>query len=272
MGKKSTGRKRGIARGVGKHKIRSKDPEAEQDGDTDESFLGFRRSALLASGQKSFDILFRGTELFHLAPFKRTLTGQYVPLNFKQKIRHYAAVGIAVSLMLQKFIGVAELVLFEELKIETFMCLTLFVIHFAACMISVGMWARPQETMDLLNSWSKILGCLEEIREEGRPPPTPFDDMSTSLKVVAVFLVTQGVALGAGLLSLAFSNLPACLFPMAEKYGLIPPGVLPRFGWQFVFFPLEYFSCIPPMFCAPFTAAILLTLMGVLKVYLEQVR
>lgn len=271
MGKKSTGRKRGIQRGVGKYKIRSKVVGAEQDDDNGEGFLGFQRSAFLAAGQKCFDILFEGTKFFQLAPFRRTLTGQYVPLTSKQTILHYAAIIIGVLFMLQKFVGTAQLLFYEELKIETFMCVSLFVIHFAACMICLGMWARPKETMELLNSWPQILACLEEIQGDGRPP-TPFDNMSTSLKVIACFLVTQGIALATGILSLLFSNLPACFFPMADKYGLIPEGVLPRFGWQLVFFPLEYFSYVPPMFAAPFSAAILLTLMGVLQVYLDQLR
>ena len=267
MGKKSTGRKRGMQRGVGKHKIRSKAIEARPGED---GFLGIRRSVYFAWGLKCFDLLYRGTEFFQLAPFRRTLSGEYVHLNSKQKTRYYAALGIGFVLMLQKLWGTAELLLFEELKIETFMCISLFLIYLVAFMIGLGIWARPQETMDLLNSWSKILACLEEIREG--PLPTPFDDMSTTLKVIAVFLVTQGIAFAAGLLSLIMSHLPICFFPMAEKYGLIPEGILPRFCWQLVFFPLEYFSYIPPMFCAPFSGAILLTLMGVLKIYLEEVR
>ena len=271
MGKTSTRRKRGIQRGVGKYKIQSKIVEAEQVSNDGEGFLEFRRSAFITSGQKCFDILFRGIAFFQLAPFRCTLTGQYVPLNSKKTVRHYIALAIVVLFMLQKFVGTAQILLYEQLKVETFMCLSLFVIHFAAFMTSLGMWARPEQTLDLLNSWPKILACLEEIQGDGRHP-TPFDNMSTSLKIIAPFLVCQGIALGTGVASLLFSNLPACFFPMAENFGLIPEGVLPRFGWQLVFFPLECLSYIPPMFAAPFSGAILVILMGVLKVYLDQVR
>ena len=267
MGKKSTGRKRGIQRGVGKHKIQSKAVGARPGED---GFLGIGRSVYFALGLKCFELLYRGTEFFHLVPFKRNANGEYVPLDLKQKIWHYAALSLGSVLMLQKAWGTVELLLFEELKIQTFMCISLFLIYLVAFMIGLGIWARPQETMDLLNSWPKILACLAEIREG--PPPMPFDDMSSALKIMTVFLVTQGIAFAAGLLSLIMSNLPICFFPMAEKYGLIPEDVMPRFAWQLVFFPLEYFSYIPPMFIAPFSGGILLTLMGVLKIYLEEVR
>ena len=267
MGKKSTGRKRGIQRGVGKHKIQSTALNARPGHD---GFLGIGRSVYFAVGHKCFDLLYRGTEFFQLAPFRRTLSGKYVPLNLKQKFRYCAALGIGLALMLQKLWGTAELLLFEELKIETFMCISLCLIYLVAFMIGLGIWAQPEETMDLLNSWPDILACLEEIREG--PSPTPFDDMSTTLKVIAVFLVSQGIAFAAGLLSLIMSNLPICFFPMAEKYGLISQGIMPRFGWQLLFFPLEYFSYVPPVFIGPFSGGILLTLMGVLKIYLEEVR
>ena len=225
MGKKSTGRKREIQRGVGKHKIRSKAVGARPGED---GFLGIGRSVYFSLGLKCFELLYRGTEFFHLIPFRCTAKGEYVPLDFKQKVWHYAVFSLGSVLILQKAWGTVELLLFEELKIQTFMCISLFIIYLISFMVGLGIWARPQETMDLLNSWPKTLACLEEIREG--PPPKPFDDMSTALKIIAIFLVTQGIAFAAGLLSLIMSNLPICFFPMAEKYGLIPQDVMPRFG------------------------------------------
>ena len=51
---------------------------------------------------------------------------------------------------------------------ETFMCISLFIIYLVAFMIGLGIWAWPEEIMDLLNSWPKILACLEEIRASAK--------------------------------------------------------------------------------------------------------
>ena len=137
------------------------------------------------------------------------------------------------------------------------MCTSHLLIYVVSFCVSLGMVAKPNETMDLLNSWPFIFSCLKELRGS---TPCQYDDLSTSLKIIAVFVATQGIALAGALLSLAFSRLPTCLFPTAERFGLIPDGLLPRFEWQLVFFPLEYMMYLPPMFSTPLAISMLLML------------
>ena len=49
------------------------------------------------------------------------------------------------------------MMLYEELKIETFMSTSLFQIYFGALVISVGALAKPRETIDLLNAFGPLL-------------------------------------------------------------------------------------------------------------------
>ena len=139
-------------------------------------------------------------------------------------------------MLLHKLSGLGIMLCSEELKIQTFMCTSHFLIYWVSFCISAVMVIRPRETMDLLNSFPFILSCLKESR---KGVPSQFDDLSAALKIVAVLLATQGIAIAAALLSLAFSTLPTCYFPAAESLGLIPGGLLPRFAWQLIFFPLE---------------------------------
>lgn len=85
-------------------------------------------------------------------------------------------------------------------------------------------------------------------------------------------MVTQSIAVGAGILTVIIRNLPDCLFPLAEILGLIPEGVLTSFSWQLMFFPLEYLTYLPAMLVGPFSGSILLVLVGVLKLYLQELR
>ena len=256
-------------RGVGKHKILPKAID-QQKKDTS-TLLGISKSSYSHCGAKCFDFLFHGCVIFHVVPFRRTPSGKYVPLDWKQKIAHYAVLSLWIVLTVQKPFVILRMLLHEELRIETFICVSLFVIHFVAFMISLGTLARPQETIEVLNSHPGVLSCIQEIRH-GKPRLNPFHDISASLQVVAAVLVAQGIAFAASIASLIWSDLPACFFPMAESVGLIPAGALPRFAWQLMSFPVEYLAYLPAMFIAPLSGGILMTELGVLKLYLQELR
>ena len=72
--------------------------------------------------------------------------------------------------------------------------------------------------------------------------------------------------------SLIFSTLLACFFPTAERLGLIPEGLLPRFAWQLLLFPLEYATYLPPMLSTAFACSVFLILLGVSRIYLNELR
>ena len=153
---------------------------------------------------------------------------------------------------------------------EPFMCIRLFPGWLVPALVSLGIWARPQETMDLLNSWPKILSCIKEI--EGESAPSPFDCLSATLKVIAVNVACQGAAFGAGVGTVIFSSIPICFLPIANRFGHIPDGILSQFEWQLTFFPLEYLIHVPHMLCATVSGGILMILVGVLKIYTNKLR
>ena len=266
MGKRSTGKKRGIQRGVAKHKIRSK-PLKGKEGE--QTVLGIGESVYFAIARKCFELWFYWCGKLYLAPFARTATGEYVPLDPRSKLIHYVVWSLKFLMQLHKLGGLGVMLWHGELRIETFMCTSHFLIYLTSFSISIGMIARPKETIDLLNSWPYILSCLRELRKD---VPSPFDDLSAALKIIAVLVATQGIAFAAALLTLAFSTLPTCYFPAAEYLGLIPDGMLPRFAWQLIFFPLEYLTYIPPMLCSPLCGSMLLIFVGVLRTVGNELR
>ena len=149
------------------------------------------------------------------------------------------------------------------------MCITLFLAYFDSVCVSLGVIIRPKETMDLLNSWPVILSCLKELRHD---VPSPFNDISESFELMALLLISQGIAVAAALFSLAFSTLPACYFPLVESLGLIPDGLLPRFAWQLIFFPLEYATVLPLMLIHSFAGGIIFIVVAVYKIYINELR
>ena len=267
MGKRSTGKKRGIQRGVAKHKIRSKPLAANFAGEW--KVLGLKESVYFLLGKRCFDFWFYWSEKLYLAPFTRTATGQYVPLDRGSKLAHNFAWFLMFLILLHKSWGLAVILLYEELKVETFMCISHFLACFIPFCISFGTILRPQETMDLLNSWPHILSCLKELRKN---VPSPFDDVSLACKLMAVLVVTQGAAASAALFSLAFSSLPTTYFCTAERLGLVPEGLLRRFLWQLIFFPLECATYFPPMIIASLSGSIILIIVGIYRIYTMELK
>ena len=270
---RTTWKKRRIQqqRGAGKHKIPAK--AIDQQNIDSSTFLGISKSSIIDFGAQCFDFLFRGCVFFHVVPFRRTASGTYVPLDWKQKFVHCAVVSLGVALTMQKPFAIVRMLLYEELRIETFICVSLFVIHFVAFMVSLGTLARPRETMDVLNSHPRILSCIEEIRH-GKPLLSSLHAISASLQVIAIVLVTQGIAFAASIASLIWSDLPVCFFPMAQSVGIVPSRVLPlpRFAWQLLYFPIEYLAYLPSMFIAPLAASVIIAELGVIKLYLTELR
>ena len=268
MGKRSTGRKRGIQRGIVKHTIRSKRlQQGKSEGER--RVFGIAESVYFSVGRKCFDFWFFCSEKLYLVPFTRTLTGQYVPLDPKRQLIHYFVWLLQSLMLLHKVWGLGIILMYEELKIETFMSISQFLVCFVPFCISLGTIVRPKETMDLLNSWPFILSCLKDF---GKGVSSPFDEVPLALKLITVLLTVNGIAAVASLLSLAFSTLPTCYFPTVERWGLIPEGLLSPFTWQLIFFPLEYATYLPPMLIAPLSGCIMIILMTVYRIYIRELR
>ena len=176
-------------------------------------------------------------------------------------------------IMFHKLAVSAERVLFEELNVITFMCISGTFVYFVPSCMSLGITLKWQETVDMLNSWPRILACLETRRQRGTKRKAQFGNLSLALKLIALAVTVPIVVFAAVSLSILFKNLPVCLLPLAKGVGIVPKGeVLPYFTWQLIFFPLEVATAVPPLAAAGFSAGIMFIGVGVFKIYLDEVR
>ena len=267
MGKRSTPKKRGIQRGVAKYKIRSK-PLKERE--HQRTLMGIPESFYFSVGKNCFECWFFCCSKLYLLPFTRTLHGEYVPLQGKSKRIHYLVRFIKFLVLVYKTWGLGRMLLYDEVKTETFLCISLFLISFVSFCLSLVLFARPQETMDLLNCWPLVLSSLRELGVEH--VPSPFDDISEAIKLVTVMIASQGIVLGSSFGVLIYNNLPVCYYPTFERLGLIPQGVLPPFAWQLIFVPLEYATNLPPILTATVVCGIFLIFLGIFKILSSEMR
>ena len=267
MGKTTTGKKRGVQRGVAKHKIGSR--PVKENGD-EQLLFGLREAVYFSMARKCFEFFLHSCATIYLTPFTRTADGQYVPRGRKGMVMHYTVWLVKCILFLHKTLGLGTLLLYDnEFNIETIMCAAHFILYFISFSISLVMLVKPKETMDLLNSWPLILSCL---KQPGKPEPTQFDDLSEAFKLIALLIMTQGAAVGGAIVSHIFSTLPTCYLATAERLGLIPQGLLPRSAWRSFFFPLEYATYLLPMLSASFACSLFLIVIGVFRIYSRTLR
>ena len=161
---------------------------------------------------------------------------KYVRGPMKKRLCHYAITTLLFVGVLHKF--VASVVKFNELEgrpdVETLMCMSLFLIQFVGWAMSLGLVFRWEESIEVLNTWEGLVGCIAETGQV-----TPYDDVSSALKIILCVLIAVGCAAGNAIVSLLFSNLPVCFYPVCKSAGLIPNIGLSPLVWQLVFLPLE---------------------------------
>ena len=108
--------------------IRYKETVREQESENyeteDSGFLRISRSSVVTFCEKCFEILVKICEKFHLVGFARAKTGEFVPFNQKGQMRHFAALVLCGALCMQKNWTTVQVFLYEELRMESFMCLT----------------------------------------------------------------------------------------------------------------------------------------------------
>ena len=277
MPKRSNGKRKGIQWGVQKHKIKSKAIETAVDGEEDVGNLPFENRQLLGIpyerifkiAEKFYGFLFRMCGKVFLVPFRQDEDGRYVPTDLKARLLHYVVLSIGFASMFHKVVACSKLVFAGQLDMRTFICLSVLLVDFVSWCVSLATIMRSEDMMDVLNGWVHVLDC---IRAKTGRQLSPFCDLSTSLKVIAGTLVTQGIALAVGINSILFRDMPVCWLTVANNLGWIPHGVIPYFVWQLLFFPLEMALSLPPMFSASFGGITFLVGLGVLKMFANEIR
>ena len=109
----------------------------------------------------------------------------------------------------------------------------MFMMHFVGWSMSHGLIFRRQESTQILNTWEGMVAAISDATGGKR---IPYGDLvSAVLIIIGVSNVTCCVVAQA-ILSLLFSNLPVCLYPMCKKAGLIPDiKTITLFMWQLAY-------------------------------------
>ena len=187
---------------------------------------------------------------------------RYVRGNLKRRLYHYMVTTLILASLIHKFWHfVTRFYEQESPDVETFMCMSLFMIHFVGWCNSLGLVYRPQETIQLMNTWKNLVESFDDSGET-----STYDDINSSLEILICVPLMAGVGLANGVVSLLFSNLPVSMYPMSKAAGLIPDLGIHPFFWQLAFFPMELILGSIAMFNAGFGGMVLQESIGVQRV------
>ena len=270
MVKKSRSKKRGIPKGVQRHRIR---PEKVQEGPS------FLEKALITVGAESCKVsqvaklCFRYTSTFctwfSLIPLQVSAGRRFEDAPFLKRVFHHLLVTFYVVLTIYKFCVTIHVITYEGLNITAVMCAGSFSLSFFSICASSGSSWTPNQMRDLLNSWESTTGSIRSTTGERIEV---FSSIPVCLKLMAITWLSLCCALNVAAFSLLFHDLPAGIFFITKSMSLIPENTLPSIFWQVAFFPIELLAICPPMCSAAFNGQAFVVGLGLLGLYAEQLR
>ena len=162
----------------------------------------------------------------------------------------------------------------HEVKVETFICIGYFFMMFCPWVISLGVVLQPAETIDLINSWRKILRSMEAMTECSHTLDL-FSDVGTCIKILSITSILPGTIISAAIVPLFFDSLlPATCIGTAGGLGFISEEMLKNYRvyCHLVFIPVEGLLTFWPVLMAVLSTNLVLLGLGVLKIAAEETR
>ena len=270
MVKKTNSKRRGIRRGVQRHKIRA--GRVKADGSTLLKLLhatGIDGHQVAQAADLCVGAVNKVCTRLCFIPLETLSKGQYkdVPL-WKRRI-HWFLASHFIIFVIYKFGITMYVVVCEDLSAVTFMSACSTVALALGVTASSGTSVSTAEAKDLLN----IFGTFSRtIHDSDERKLKVLDSVPLCLKLIAITFLTLCAALNAAAFCLVYDDLLVCVFPILKKLGFIPETSLPVILWQIAFYPVEVLTLLPPMLNTAFNGHILVTGLGMLRMHADELR
>ena len=270
MVQKSRSKKRGIPKGVQRHRMK---PQKVNQG------VSCLEKALNTFGAESRHVshaaklCLRYTSkmctLFSLIPLQALTGCKFEHAPFPKQLFHYILIAFYGSFTVYKLGVTIHLMTSAEMNAVAVMCAGSFSLSFFSMCGSLGSSWSSSQMRDLLNSMDYT---VENMRRSTDEHIQVFSSIPTCLKLIAITWLSHCAALNAAAFSLVFDGLPISIIFMAQTMSLIPENVLPIIFWQVAFYPLEVLTLYPPMCSTAFNGHTYVTGLRLLGLYAEQLR
>ena len=222
--------------------------------------------------------VYRSGDVLNLYPIMKTKTEGKDEVKFVAKTGsalylHYLTLGLGFLISMEKVRACAELVLSHEYEaIEKVLGISILAVHFSGWLFSLGVILRPDETADLLNSWSSVSKILTGETGEGRKV-SPFTSVGASGRYIIVVIVTTWIAFVVGGISLFLAPIPVTWVHFARPaLHSVPKDYMHSIYIKLVFFPLEMAVSLPLMVSSAFSVGTVILGIGLQKKFADAIR
>ena len=163
---------------------------------------------------------------------------KYVRGSLKKRICHYVVTTLFFANVLHKFVVTVDRCTENgRLDVEALMCMCVFMVQFIGWTMSLSPVFRWRESIQVLNTWDPLVAAISDEMEE---EISPYEDVSSAVKVILGIGLIAGLVGAQAMVSILFSNLPVCIYPMCKAAGLLPEvNFMTPLMWQLVFVPAE---------------------------------
>ena len=271
MPRKARGRRRTLQPGVQKHKIRSKNFDEEGILDLLEQFIPQTNlHRLFNLAEKSFQLFTKINCKLCLIPYSLSDDGKLEPISRTKLWIHYLVLSVLAVSMMHKLIIFIFLISSGTLDTETFFCGAVSLCYVVAFSLSSSTLILPEETMDMINGWPKILMHFPD--EDGKVMLL-VANTKTAVVILEIAILMMVIASAGSGFSIVFRALPVTILVAAETAGLITTtSEVPRIVWKSLFWPLEFIMYGVPLLQAGWGGMVTILLAMVLMNCTNQMR
>ena len=278
--RRSRGRNRGLQRGVQRHKIAGK--ITEENGSEDEEEVGLNNTSKLYISRKQLDKSLgkwcqQCFEAYSFVCYKLCLValtkgsdGRIQPAKIWKRIIQviiYTLIGSTVAFKM--YVSFHRVGTTGKLDLGTFLCFSAGLGQIVGVCVGSSAIFRPRVTMEVINGWVDMRSYLTKLRN-GRPPPTSF---SASMQVILTTVGTTFSIFALASFSLYFTSVPAFTIDMIRAAGLsILNDSLPEWLWRVLLLPVELFQYGVPLAPYAYSGHIMMQEIGLMKVYVNELR
>ena len=176
----------------------------------------------------------------------------------KRLLLHYAVLSLVAMNMSQKLFITVQRLGAGHLDILTYLCFAAFLTQLVTFCNSASNVLLPDETMDIINGWPKILPLMCDPDEASRDKMRIIVNTKTALVISAQAVMAPVIAVGVSGASFLFESEPLSLYSMVQAIGLIAPDSrVPRLMWKLLLWPFEFATYLVPLVSAVWGAQVL---------------
>ena len=268
MVKRNNGKRRGVQRGVEKHKLRCKIEEVgNRDSSEDRKLLGIEVAQIGHFAESCFELLCRISCSTYCLPMEFHGGKLSMLTNWQSLFLHYTWFAAVWTFAVLKTTIWFPLLLEHGLTVNTLISLYLLMPCMCSIAFGSGTFFKARETIQLVNVWKVTLESLEE--RKGRAL-SGFEDPALAYKVIGITFTGGFSLLGLLGANFIFSDLPVAVHNILPRFGI--GCSTNQFLLQIFCLPLECVLQMQPILSAAFGAAVAVTGIDMLKVYYEELR